>query len=176
MALIRPYGGKTPRLDGTVYVAETAVVIGDVEIGADSSVWFGSVLRGDIHWIRIGARTNVQDQSMLHVTGGAHPTSVGDDVTIGHRVTLHGCTIKDRCLVGMGSTVLDGAVVGEDSLVGAGSVVPPGMVIPPGKLALGAPARVKRDLTPAEIASFRASADGYVQRAREFLAQGFPGR
>ncbi len=176
MALIRPYGGKTPRLHGSVFVAETAVVIGDVEIGPDSSVWFGSVVRGDIHAIRIGARTNIQDQSMIHVTGGTHPTSVGDDVTVGHRVTLHGCTIKDRCLVGMGAIVLDGAVVGEDSLVGAGAVVPPGMVIPPGKLALGAPARVKRDLTPAEIASLLTSAAGYVQRAKEFLAEGFPGR
>ena len=176
MALIRPYGGKTPRLHESVFIAETAVVIGDVEIGPDSSVWFGSVLRGDIHWIRIGARTNIQDQSMIHVTGGSHPTLVGDDVTVGHRVTLHGCTIKDRCLIGMGATVLDGAVVGEDSLVGAGAVVPPGMVIPPGKLALGAPARVKRDLAPAEIASFLSSANGYVQRARDFLAEGFPGR
>ena len=176
MALIRPYGGKTPRLHESVFIAETAVVIGDVEIGPDSSVWFGSVLRGDIHWIRIGARTNIQDQSMIHVTGGAHPTSVGDDVTVGHRVTLHGCTIQDRCLIGMGATVLDGAVVGADSLVGAGAVVPPGMVIPPGKLALGAPARVKRDLTPAEIASFLPSANAYVQRAREFLGEGFPGR
>lgn len=113
---------------------------------------------------------------MIHVTGGTHPTSVGDDVTVGHRVTLHGCTIKDRCLIGMGTTVLDGAVVGEDSLVGAGSVVPPGMVIPPGKLALGAPARVKRDLSAAELASLLVSAQGYVQRAREFLAEGFPGR
>ena len=176
MALIRPYGGKTPRLDGSVFVAETAVVIGDVEIGPDSSVWFGTVVRGDIHSIRIGARTNIQDQSVIHVTGGKHPTSVGDDVTIGHRVTLHGCTIKDRCLIGMGSIVLDGAVVGEDALVGAGAVVPPGMVIPPGKLALGAPARVKRDLTPAEIASFVASANEYVRRGKDYLAEGFPGR
>lgn len=176
MALIRPYGGKTPRLHASVFVAETAVVIGDVDVGEDSSVWFGSVLRGDIHFVRIGRRTNIQDQSMLHVTGGTHPTSVGDDVTVGHRVTLHGCTIRDRCLIGMGATVLDGAVVGEDSLVGAGSVVPPGMVIPPGKLALGAPARVKRDLTSAEIQSLLVSAQGYVQRAREFLAEGFPGR
>jgi carbonic anhydrase/acetyltransferase-like protein (isoleucine patch superfamily) len=176
MALLRPYRGKSPRLHGSVFVAETAVVIGDVEIGEDSSVWFGSVLRADIHWIRIGARTNIQDQSMIHVTGGIHPTLVGDDVTVGHRVTLHGCTIKDRCLIGMGATVLDGAVVGEDSLVGAGAVVPPGMIIPPGKLALGAPARVKRDLTPAEIASFPVSANGYVRHARDFLAEGFPGR
>ena len=176
MALIRPYGGKAPRLHGTAFVAETAVVIGDVELGEDSSVWFGSVLRGDIHSIRIGARTNIQDQSVVHVTGGTHPTCVGDDVTVGHRVTLHGCTIQDRCLIGMGSIVLDGAVIGEDSLVGAGSLVPPGMIVPPRKLALGAPARVKRDLTAAEIASFLASAQSYARRGKDYVAAGFSAR
>ncbi len=176
MALIRPYGGKAPRLHDSAWVAETAVVIGEVELGDLSSVWFGSVLRADIHFIRVGARTNIQDQCVLHVTGGTHPTIVGDEVTLGHRVTLHGCTVKDRCLIGMGATVLDGAVVGEDSMVGAGSLVPPGMIVPPGKLALGAPARVKRDLTPEEIASLRASAQGYVERAQQYLREGWASR
>ena len=176
MALIRPLGGRSPRLHDSAFVAETAIVIGDVELGAQSSIWFGCVLRGDIHHIRVGARTNVQDHTVIHVTSHTHPTSVGDDVTLGHRVTLHGCTVKDRCLIGMGSIVLDGAVIGEDALLGAGSVVPPGMVVPPGKLALGAPARVKRDLTPAEIASLLVSAQSYVQRAQEYLAQGWTGR
>ncbi len=176
MALIRPFGGKAPRLHDSAFVAETAVVIGEVELGAQSSVWFGSVLRGDIHFIRIGARTNVQDHCVIPVTGGTHPTVVGDEVTLGHRVILHGCTVQDRCLIGMGSIVLDGAVIGEDSLVGAGSLVPPGMVVPPRKLALGAPARVKRDLTAEEIASLRASAQGYVDRARHYVGEGWTGR
>ncbi len=176
MALIRPHGGKAPRLHDSAFVAETATVIGDVELAESSSVWFGSILRGDVHFIRIGARTNVQDASVIHVTGGTHPTVVGADVTVGHRVTLHGCTVHDRCLVGMGAIVLDGAVVGEESMVGAGAVVPPGMIIPPRTLALGAPARVKRDLTVDEIASLHRSARVYVDRARQYLREGWAGR
>jgi carbonic anhydrase/acetyltransferase-like protein (isoleucine patch superfamily) len=147
-----------------------------VEIGADSSVWFGAVVRGDVNPIRVGARTNVQDHSILHVTGGTHPTSVGDDVTLGHRVTLHGCTVKDRCLIGIGAVVLDGAVVGEDAMVGAGSLVPPGMVVPPGTLALGSPARVKRELTEEEIAHFRRSARSYAAYAEQYRKEGYSGR
>ncbi len=176
MALIRPFGGKAPRLHDTAFVAETATVVGDVEMGALSSVWFGSVLRADVHFIRIGARTNIQDQCVIHVTRGTHPTVVGDEVTLGHRVTLHGCTVKERCLVGMGATVLDGAVVGEESMIGAGSLVPPGMIVPPRTLALGSPARVKRDLTPEEVASLGAFVRSYVDRARQYLAEGWSGR
>ncbi len=175
-ALIRAWGGKTPRIADDVWVADGAVVVGDVEIGAGSSIWFGAVVRGDVNRVRVGARTNVQDLSILHVTGGTHPTSVGDDVTLGHRVTLHGCTVKDRCLIGIGAVVLDGAVVGEDSMVGAGSLVPPGMVVPPGTLALGSPARVKRELTPDEIAHLRRSAQGYAAYAAQYRKEGFPGR
>lgn len=152
------------------------MIVGDVEIGPGSSIWFGAVVRGDVNHIRIGARTNVQDHSILHVTGGTHPTSVGDDVTLGHRVTLHGCTVKDRCLVGIGAVVLDGAVLGEDSMVGAGSLVPPGMVVPPGMLAIGSPARVKRPLTPEEIARLRTSAGHYAAYAEQYRKEGFPGR
>jgi len=118
MALVRPYAGKLPRLHESAFALEGAVVIGDVEIGAESSLWFGTIVRGDVNAIRIGARTNVQDYTVVHVTGGTHPTTVGDEVTIGHRVTLHGCTVKDRCLVGIGAIVMDGAVVGEESIVG----------------------------------------------------------
>jgi carbonic anhydrase/acetyltransferase-like protein (isoleucine patch superfamily) len=176
MARIRAWGGKTPRLADGVWVAEGAVIVGDVEIGPGSSIWFGAVVRGDVNRVRIGSRTNVQDQSILHVTGGTHPTSVGDDVTLGHRVTLHGCTVKDRCLIGIGAVVLDGAVVGEDSMVGAGSLVPPGMVVPPGTLALGAPARVKRDLTQEEVAHFLTSARSYAAYAEQYRKEGFAGR
>jgi len=176
MALIRAWGGKTPRLADSVWVADGAVIIGDVEIGPESSVWFGAVVRGDVNHIRIGARTNLQDYSVLHVTSGTHPTLVGDDVTLGHRVTLHGCTVKDRCLVGIGATVMDGAVVGEDAMVAAGSLVPPGMVVPPGMLALGSPAKVKRQLTREEIEYFRKSAANYAGYAGQYRREGWSGR
>ena len=129
-------------------------VIGDVSIGPDSSVWFGCVLRGDVHYITIGARTNVQDLSVIHVNHGANPTVLEDEVTVGHRVILHGCRVKSGALVGMGATLLDDVVVEEQALVAAGSVVSPGTVIPARKLARGVPARVVRDLTDEEVASF----------------------
>lgn len=176
MATIRPYGGKSPRLHPSAFVAEGAVVVGDVEIGERSSIWFGTVVRGDVHQIRIGARTNVQDLSVIHVTSGTHPTALGDDVTVGHRATLHGCTVKDRCLIGIGSIVMDGAVVGPDSMVAAGALVPPGMVVPPGTLAVGSPARVKRPLTPEEIARLPGQAESYAARAERYREEGWPAR
>lgn len=176
MATVRPFGGKSPRLHDSAFLAESAVVIGDVEMGEQSSLWFGSILRGDVHAIRIGARTNVQDLSIVHVTGGKYPTTVGEDVTLGHRVTLHGCTVEDRCLIGIGAIVLDGAVVGEDSIVGAGALVTPGSVIPPRSLVLGSPAKVKRGLSVEEIASLRESAQRYVRRAQEYQREGWTGR
>jgi carbonic anhydrase/acetyltransferase-like protein (isoleucine patch superfamily) len=176
MALIRTWGGKSPRLDDSVWVAENAVVVGDVEIGPGSSVWFGCVIRGDVNHIRIGARTNVQDATVVHVTSHTHPTRVGDDVTIGHRVTLHGCTVKDRCLIGIGALVMDGAVVGEDAMVGAGSLVPPGMVVPPRTLALGAPAKVKRELTQEEVDFLRKSAASYAGYASQYRREGWAPR
>jgi carbonic anhydrase/acetyltransferase-like protein (isoleucine patch superfamily) len=172
MPVILPYDGKTPRLAPSAFVADGAVVVGDVEIGDESSIWFQSVVRGDVHHIRIGARTNVQDHSVVHVSSGTHPTFVGDDVTVGHRVVLHGCTVKDRCLVGIGAIVLDGAVIGPDAMVGAGALVPPGMVVPPGVLVLGSPARVKRDLTAREIASVRESAARYAGYAARYRRGG----
>jgi len=171
MSVILAYGGTSPRLAPTAWVAPGAVVVGDVEIGEGSSIWFQSVVRGDVNRIRIGARTNVQDLSMVHVTGGTHPTIVGDDVTVGHRVVLHGCTVKDRCLVGIGAILLDGAVVEEESMVGAGALVPPGMVVPSGKLVLGSPAKVKRDLTAEERAFFLSSASRYAGYAARYRAE-----
>jgi carbonic anhydrase/acetyltransferase-like protein (isoleucine patch superfamily) len=176
MALIRPHGGKAPRLDATAFAAESSVVVGDVEIGAGSSVWFGAVVRGDVHSVRIGARTNLQDLAVVHVSGGTHPTFVGDDVTVGHRAVLHGCTVKDRCLVGIGAIVMDGAVVGPDAMVGAGALVPPGMVVPPGKLVVGAPARVKRDLTAEELAFLPRSAASYAGLAEAYRREGWSAR
>lgn len=168
MAAILAYDGRAPRLAATVFLADGSVVSGDVEIGEESSLWFGTVVRGDVNRVRIGARTNLQDHTVVHVTARTHPTTVGDDVTVGHRAVLHGCTVKDRCLVGIGAIVMDGAVVGPDAMIGAGALVPPGMVVPPGKLVLGAPAKVKRDLTPAEVASLLDSAKRYVGYAARY--------
>lgn len=176
MATVRPFGGKAPRLHESVFAVEGALVVGDVEIGADSSLWFGAIVRGDVNSIRIGARTNVQDHSVVHVTSRTHPTSIGDDVTLGHRVTLHGCTVKDRCIIGIGAVILDGAVVGEESMVAAGTLVPPGMVVPPRTLVMGSPAKVKRELTAAEIAHLKQSAENYVRYARQYVAEGWSGR
>lgn len=173
MAIIRSFGGKAPRIHESAFLVEDATVIGDVEIGERSSVWFGAIMRGDVNFIRIGDRTNVQDLSVIHVTSHTHPTMVGSDVTIGHRVTLHGCTIKDRCLIGIGAVVMDGAVVGEDAMVGAGALVPPGMVVPPGMLALGAPSKVTRILTPEEVAFFRTSAANYAGYADKYRSEGW---
>ncbi len=176
MAVIRPYGGKAPRLHETVVLVGDVTVVGDVEMGERSSAWFGAVIRGDVNHVRIGARTNVQDHTVIHVTSGTHPTVVGDDVTLGHRVTLHGCTLRDRVLVGIGAVVMDGAMVEADAMVGAGSLVPPGMVVPSGMLALGSPARVRRPLTSEEIAYFRTSAANYAGYAEQYRREGWAAR
>ena len=133
-------------------------------------------MRGDVNAIRIGARTNLQDQTVVHVTSGTHPTVIGDDVTVGHRVVLHGCTIHDRCLVGIGAIVMDGAVVGPDAMVAAGALVPPGAVVPPGTLAVGSPARPKRELTAEERAFLPRSAANYAGYAARYLREGWSGR
>jgi carbonic anhydrase/acetyltransferase-like protein (isoleucine patch superfamily) len=172
MAQIRAYRGKAPRIDATAFVAEGAVVVGDVEIGPGASLWFGSVVRGDVHAIRIGARSNIQDLTVIHVTGGTHPTVVGEEVTVGHRVVLHGCTIHDRSLIGIGSIVLDGAEVGPEAMVGAGALVPPGMKVPPRTLVLGTPARVARSLTDAELEHLGASARHYLEYADAYRRGG----
>ena len=176
MAIIRPHGEHVPRIPESAFVAETALIVGDVEIGEQSSVWFGAVVRGDVNRIRIGARTNIQDMTVIHVTGGTHPTTIGDDVTVGHRVVLHGCTVKDRCLVGIGAIVMDGAEIGPDAMVGAGALVPPGMVVPPGTLVVGAPAKVKRELSPDEVAYFRKSAQSYAAYAARYRSEGWSAR
>ena len=165
MPIVRPYEGKAPRLADGVWLADDVVVVGDVELGAYASLWYGVVVRGDVNRVSIGARTNVQDLTVVHVTSGTFPTTVGEDVTIGHRVVLHGCTVGDRALVGIGAIVLDGAVVGEEAMVGAGALVPPGMVVPPRTLVLGAPARPRRALTGEEVAGLRTSAARYVEYA-----------
>ena len=167
--MIRTFQGIKPTVPKSCFIEETAVVIGDVVMGEDCSVWFNAVIRGDVHYIRIGNRTNVQDLCMLHVTHDTHALIIGNDVTIGHNVVLHGCTIHDRVLVGMGAIIMDGAVIGEDSVVGAGSLVIEGTVVPPKSLILGSPARVKRPVTEKELAWITESAENYVRYARQYL-------
>ncbi len=173
MDKVAPFRGISPRLHPSALVLEGGRVIGDVELGEGSSVWPGAVVRGDVHHVRIGARTNLQDGVVVHVTTGTHPTHVGDDVTVGHKAVLHGCTIEDRCLIGIGAVVLDGARVGPDAMVGAGALVTPGTVVPPGTLVLGAPARVRRALTDEEKAGLRESAAHYVELAARYRAEGW---
>ena len=160
--MIRPFKGIFPKIHPSVYVEDSAHVIGDIEIGEDSSVWFGTVIRGDVNFIRIGRRTNVQDLSMLHVTRRTHPLHVGDEVTVGHSVTLHGCTVGNRCLIGMGAVILDGAVIGDDSIVGAGALVKEGDECSAPLLVMGLPARVARPLTDEEVAHLKQSAENYI--------------
>ena len=159
------YRGRLPTIAGTAFLAPTATVIGDVLIGDLSSIWFGAVVRGDVFPIRIGARTNIQDNAVVHVTGDRAATTIGDDVTVGHLAIVHGCTIGDRCLVGMGSIVLDGAVVEEECMVGAGSVIPPRMRIPSRSLVVGNPARILRKLDDADLDRIRAAAAAYLEVA-----------
>ena len=166
---VRPFRTSQPRLGQRVFVADNATVIGDVALGDDSSVWFGAVIRGDVHRIRIGARTNIQDNCTLHVTTDMHAVSIGDEVTMGHGVIAHGCTIERGALIGMGSRVLDGAVVGESALVGAGALVSEGMRVPPRTLVVGVPARVKRELTPEELARLEESWRHYVELKDHYL-------
>jgi gamma-carbonic anhydrase len=156
-----PYQGIYPKIASDVFLASGAKIIGDVEIGSGSSIWYNSVVRGDVHYIRIGEMTNVQDLSMLHVTNGRFPLNIGNRVTIGHSVTLHGCTLKDLCFIGMGAVILDGAVIEEKGMVAAGAVIKQGFVVPPGMLAAGVPAKIIRQLTQKEMDDFQRSAERY---------------
>ena len=166
--MLRPFRGVVPTVDPSAYVDLSAQVIGDVHIGAESSVWMNVVIRGDVHLIRIGARTNVQDGTVVHVQGGTHPTTIGDEVTIGHGAIVHGCTIADRCLIGMGAILLNGVQVGSESIVAAGSLVPEGFVVPPRSLVMGSPARIRRELTEADAAAIRVYAANYVANRLDY--------
>jgi carbonic anhydrase/acetyltransferase-like protein (isoleucine patch superfamily) len=172
--VIRPFKGIHPIIDTTAFVAETAVIIGDVEIAAGCGIWYNTVIRGDVNHIRIGCNTNIQDLCMLHVTHRKHagdpgaPLLIGDNVTVAHSVTLHGCTIENGAFIGMQAVVMDRVVVGEEALVGARALVTEGTVIPPRTLWLGSPARFKRDLTPEELERIRRSAANYVRYAEDY--------
>ena len=169
--MIRPFQGITPTIHESAYIDESAVVIGDVRIGEQSSVWCNVTIRGDCHYIRIGNRTNIQDNACIHVTNGTHATILEDDVTIGHSVTLHGCHVERGALIGIGAIVLDGARIGSYSLVAAGSLVTPGTQIPPRSLVMGAPAKVKRQLTDGECADLDIFWNNYVLYTEQFKAE-----
>lgn len=158
-----PYLEFFPKIHESVFLASGVKIIGNVEIGANSGIWYNSVVRGDVHYVKIGEFSNVQDCSMLHVTNGRYPLNIGNRVTIGHAVKLHGCTLMDSTFIGIGAIVLDGAVVEEKGMVAAGAVVKPGFIVPAGKLVAGVPAKVVRDLTPEEIDNIDASAMRYYK-------------
>ena len=166
--MLRPYKDRLPEVHPTAYIDQSAMVIGDVTIGEQSSVWMCVVIRGDVNYIRIGDRTNIQDGTVVHVMHDTCPTVIGNDVTIGHGAIVHGCTIADRVLIGMGAIVLNGASIGEDTIVAAGSLVTERMVIPARSLVMGSPAKVKRPLNDAEVASIQEYADNYVRYKRDY--------
>jgi len=169
--MIRPFRGVRPTIASTAYVDESAQVIGDVVIGDESSVWMNAVVRGDVNTIRIGRRTNIQDGTIVHVMREpSHPTVVGDEVTVGHGVILHGCTVADRCLIGMGAVLLNGSSVGADSIVAAGTLLTEGVVVPPRSLVMGSPGKVRRALTDDEVAFIRDSAANYVGYRLDYLS------
>ena len=170
--MIHTYRSLTPRVHPTAFVADSAHVIGDVELEEDTSVWFCSVLRADVHVIRIGRGTNIQDGTVMHANRGGQPTILGDFVTVGHAARLHGCRIADHCLIGIGAIVLDGAEVGEESLVAAGSLVAPGTKIPPRSFVMGTPAKVRRAVDEADLDLIRRSARNYIELKNEYRSGG----
>jgi carbonic anhydrase/acetyltransferase-like protein (isoleucine patch superfamily) len=161
--MIRPYRGICPRIAASCYIDPSAQVIGDVEIGERSSVWPNVTIRGDVNHIRVGEESNVQDNSVIHVEHDIYPTLIGNRVTVGHSVTLHGCIVEDDCLIGIGAIVLNGAKIGQGSVIAAGALVPERMEVPPGSMVMGVPARVKRPLTDDERERFRENAQNYVR-------------
>jgi carbonic anhydrase/acetyltransferase-like protein (isoleucine patch superfamily) len=167
--VLRPYRGTSPRVHPTAFVDASAQVIGDVEIGEESSVWMCAVIRGDVHWIKVGKRTSIQDGSVVHAMTGTHPTSIGDNVTVGHAAVIHGCTIESQCLIGMGAILLNGAHVGAGSIIAAGTLLVEGQKVPPRSLVMGSPGKVKRLLTQAEVADVQLSADRYVGYRLDYM-------
>lgn len=167
--MIRSFADKTPQIGKGAFVADTALVLGDVHLGEHASIWYGTVVRGDVNYVRIGRSTNIQDSCVVHVSSRSHPTIIGDFVTVGHASVIHGCTIADNCLVGVGSIVLDGAEVGEGCIIAAGSLVPPGKRIEAKTLVVGSPAQVKRPVLPDELEQIRKTARGYVELSRKHI-------
>ncbi len=169
--MLRPFRGVLPRVHATAFIDDSAQVIGDVEIGEESSVWMAVVIRGDVHRIRIGRRSNIQDGTVVHVMNRTHPTTIGDNVTVGHAAILHGCTIEDHCLIGMGALLLNGARIGSGSIVAAGTLIVEDMNVPPRSLVMGSPGKVKRALTDAEVEGIQAYADRYVGYRLDYMGK-----
>jgi carbonic anhydrase/acetyltransferase-like protein (isoleucine patch superfamily) len=166
--MLRPYRSVLPRVHATAFIDESAQVIGDVEIGEESGVWMNAVVRGDVNSIRIGRQTNLQDGCIVHVMRGSHATYIGNQVTVGHAAVLHGCTIRDRCLIGMGAIVLNGAEIGEDSIVAAGTLITEGTKVPPRSLMMGSPGARRRELRDEEVAGILAYAQRYVGYRKDY--------
>ena len=167
--MLRAYQGNSPRVDTSAFVDESAQVIGDVEIGAESGIWMCAVVRGDVNAIRIGKRSNIQDGTVVHAMTGTHQTTIGDNVTIGHAAVIHGCAIESQCLIGMGAILLNGAHIGSGSIVAAGTLIVENMKVPPKSLVMGSPGKVKRLLTHSEIADIQLYADRYVQYRLDYM-------
>ena len=169
--MIKYFENKQPHLGENVYISESAMVIGDVTLGDEVNIWFGAVLRGDMHYIKIGNRTNIQDNSVVHVTTGVSPTNIGNGVTVGHGAIIHGCTIEDDCLIGMGAIIMDDAVIGTGSLIGASALIPPNMIIPPNSLVVGSPGKVVREVKDVEKEMILERPQEYIDLAAIYLNQ-----
>jgi carbonic anhydrase/acetyltransferase-like protein (isoleucine patch superfamily) len=169
--MLRSHRDVFPRVDASAFVDASAQVIGNVVLGPESSVWMNVVIRGDVNHVRVGSRSNIQDLTLVHVMRDTHPTAIGDDVTVGHSAVIHGCTIEDRCLIGMGAILLNGCHIGTGSIVAAGTLVPEGCVIPPGSMVMGLPGKVRRALTPEEDASILWYAENYVRYRLDFQTE-----
>jgi carbonic anhydrase/acetyltransferase-like protein (isoleucine patch superfamily) len=168
--MLRRYRSSVPKVHPTAFIDDSAQIIGDVEIGEESSVWMNVVIRGDVHRIRVGRRTNIQDGTVVHVMRGTHATTIGDDVTVGHGALLHGCTIEDRCLIGMGAILLNGVHLGTGSIVAAGTLIPEGVQIPPKSLVMGSPGKVRRELGDTDVASIQDYANRYVEYRKDYMS------
>ena len=169
--MLRSYRDVFPRVDASAFVDASAQVIGNVVLGPESSVWMNVVIRGDVNHVHVGSRSNIQDLTLVHVMRDTNPTVIGDDVTVGHSAVIHGCTIEDRCLIGMGAILLNGSHIGTGSIVAAGTLVPEGCVIPPGSMVMGLPGKVRRVLTPEEDASILWYAENYVRYRLDFQTE-----
>jgi carbonic anhydrase/acetyltransferase-like protein (isoleucine patch superfamily) len=169
--MIKKFRGKSPIIPDSCYISESVDLIGDVTLGENVSLWFGTIVRGDMHFITIGNRSNIQDNSVIHVTTDVSPTRIGDEVTVGHNAIIHGATIQDRCLIGMGAIIMDDVVIGEGSIVGAGAVVPPNMIIPPRSLVVGLPAKIVRQTTDEELKMIIERAQHYIDFSQEYKNQ-----
>ena len=167
--MLKAYKGISPEIHPTAFIEESARIIGDVKIGPDSSVWYNTVVRGDVHYIRIGERTNIQDGVVLHGTFNKYPVIIEDGVTIGHNAVVHGCTIRSNCLIGMGAVILDNAEIGRNCIIGAGTVIKEGLIVPPNSLVLGVPGRIKRGLTVEEVQDLQERAARYVEYKNVYL-------